>query len=291
MGSLRAFEAAARLGSFTAAAHNLNITQSAVSQAVQQLEGLVATPLFQRSSGRLTLTEAGRRYAQAIGPLLDGIASATADLVAAEAGALAIGCVRSLLQHWLIARLQHFLDQHPDVDLSIVALGVLDEALEVGSDCDVAVILADERTRPAGARRLASERLVAVASPRIAGTTGVQLEALPVSPALPRLGSAWDQWFHEAGLTPVTASASAPRLREASTVIQAALAGQGVALVSWLTCLDDLRAGRLVRVSDIVIDRGRSYWMVRPPARRGPSAAAFVDWLAAEIPPELRPRR
>ena len=291
MGSLRAFEAAARLGSFTAAAHDLNITQSAVSQAVQQLEGLIATPLFERYPGRLALTDAGRRYAKALGPLLDAIAAATAQLVDAQAGRLSIGCIRSILQRWLLARLPRFQALHPEVALDIIALGVLDEALEAATECDVAIILADERARPAGARRLAVERLVAVASPGVAQAIGAPLEALPALPPVARLGSGWDRWFEDAGMPAPDAPAPAIQLREVSTVVQAALEGQGVALIGWLACVDELAARRLVRVSEIAVDRGRSYWLVRPPARRSPAAAAFADWLTAEIPPELRSRR
>jgi LysR family glycine cleavage system transcriptional activator len=291
MGSLRAFEAAARLGSFTAAAHDLNITQSAVSQAVQQLEGLIATPLFERFPGRLALTAAGRRYAQALGPLLESIAAATAELTDAQAGRLSIGCIRSILQRWLLARLPRFQAEHPDVALDVVALGVLDEALEAATECDVAIILADEHARPAGARRLAAERLIAVASPGVAQAFGAPLEMMPALPPVPRLGSGWDRWFEEAGLAAPEAPGSAIQLREVSTVVQAALEGQGIALIGWLACLDDLAAGRLVRVSEIAVDRGRSYWLVRPPARRSPAAAMFADWLAAEVPPELRARR
>lgn len=291
MGSLRAFEAAARLGSFTAAASDLNITQSAVSQAVQQLEGLISTPLFDRLPGRLTLTDAGRRYAAAIGPLLEAIATATGDLTDAQGARLSIGCIRSLLQRWLLARLPRFQSLHPDVTLNVTALGVLDEALEAAVECDVAIILADERARPAGARRLAAERLIAVASPGMAEAWKAPLEALPALPQVPRLGSGWDRWFEAADVRAADAPVPAIQLREVSTVVHAALEGQGIALVGWLTCIDDLAAGRLVRVSDIAVDRGRSYWLVRPPSRRSPAATAFADWLAAEIPAELRLRR
>lgn len=291
MGSLRAFEAAARLGSFTAAAHELSITQSAVSQAVQQLEGLIATPLFERFPGRLALTDAGRRYAKAIEPLLDAIAAATAELIDVQGGQLSIGCIRSILQRWLLARLPRFQALHPDVALHVIALGVLDEALEAATECDLAIILADERARPAGARRIAVERLVAVASPGVAQAIGAPLEALPAFPAVPRLGSGWDRWFEDAGMPPPDVPPTALQLREVSTVVHAALEGQGIALIGWLTCVDDLAAGRLVRVSEIAVDRRRSYWLVRPPSRRSPAATAFADWLAAEIPTELRPRR
>jgi len=288
MGSLRAFEAAARLGSFTAAAQQLNITQSAVSQAVQQLEALVATPLFERLPGRLALTDAGRRYATAVAPLLDQLAEATAQLIDNESRRLSIGCTRSVLQHWLLARLPRFQEAHPQLELQVIALGVLDEALEAANACDVAIILADEADRPPGADGLAVERLIAVAAPQLAAATGLRLEALPTLPAIPRLGPAWQRWLDAAGVSAPDVPANAIRLRETSTVVQAALAGQGIALISWLTCVDDLDAGRLVRVSEIVVDRSRRYWLLRPPARRTPAATAFVDWLAAEVPPELR---
>lgn len=291
MGSLRAFEAAARLGSFTAAARDLNITQSAVSQAVQQLESLVDTRLFERLPGRLVLTDAGRRYAGSIGPLLEQIADATGGIIDAEAGRLAIGCVRSVLQHWLLARLPRFQEAHPAIDLQVIALGLLNEALEAATECDIAVVLADERARPAGAQRLAVERLVAVASPRLAEMTGNRLEALREFPSVPCLGAAWPLWFDEARLAAPAAPVSAIHLREASTVAQAALAGQGIALVSWLTCVDELSAGRLVRVSDVMIDRGRCYWMLRQSTRRTPAATSFAGWLADQVLPDLRPRR
>ena len=266
--ALKACVVTAQSGSFTQAARDLNLTQSAVSQAVRSLEDQLGTPLFVRGVGRVELTAAGRTYRDAVAPALDRIATATAQVREVVPAALKIGCVRSVLNNWLLARLPDFTGMSGALDLNVQTL---DREVRSLAGCDVAIVLAPKDAPPVGSRHLHDESLIAVAAPSRDGGEDV------VAAGRPRIGRHWGMWpgFGE-GRDPVI------QFRETSAQLAAARAGQGMALLPDIVCYDDLVSGALVRLSPDTLSRGRAFYLLQ--AQPGGSAAAgFVAWVEAQV--------
>ena len=118
--TLRAFEAAARLGSFSRAAEEISVTHSAVSHQVRALERALGTPLFQRNGKRVSLTEAGRHLAGRVGAALREIADAAQVVRRRDRGrALTVSTLPSFAARWLMPRLGRFMEQHPEIDVNV----------------------------------------------------------------------------------------------------------------------------------------------------------------------------
>jgi LysR family glycine cleavage system transcriptional activator len=270
MASLRAVEAAVRLESFTAAARELNLTQSAVSQAVRQFEARAGVTLFRRTATGLRVTAEARAYADAVARALVMIRDAGGALVSPQRS-LVVGVVRSLLHYWLMPHLPAFLDQHPRITTSVIGLGRDFDGVEA---CDVALVIASEGDAPAGASWFGDEELVAVARPDVAMNIGGNLETLQ-DLTVPLLGTAWPIWHRGARCAwPLTRQPV--QFRETSAILNAVEAGQGVGLLPRLVCGKGLSAGELVEVSYIPVRRGRSYWLL---LSDHPAGAVFGEWM------------
>lgn len=269
--ALKAFVVTAQSKSFTQAAKDLNLTQSAVSQAVRGLEDRLGVALFVRGVGRVDLTAAGKAYRDAVGPALDRIAAATAEAKKAIPAALKIGCVRSVLNNWLLARLPDFASHSGALDLNVQTL---DREVRSLVGCDVAVVLASKDAPPAGARHLHDERLIAVASPSRHGGEDV------VTGGRPRIGRHWEMWpdLKLSG----QGRGAVIQLRETSAQLAAARAGQGMALLPDLVCHDDLALGALVRLSSDFVSRGRAFYLLQAQPC-GVAAARFATWVEAQV--------
>lgn len=166
--SVQAFEAAARLGSFTAAAQELCVTASAISHQIRFLEQEVGVPLFHRTSRTVVLTDVGARYAQDIGEALSQIESATRDIERrGKSDILTIHCVPSFATQWLMPRLARFCAQHSSIDVRLNA-GVVAVDLTAGAiDVDIRYgsVLA---THGVVTLPLPEERIVALSAPDLA---------------------------------------------------------------------------------------------------------------------------
>jgi LysR family glycine cleavage system transcriptional activator len=277
LSALRAADSAARLGSFSAAAAELNITQSAVSQAVRQLEAQLGIRIFERIPGGIKATEQGLRYIDNIRPALEMIAEAGSSLAGQTAQMMVLGCVRSLLHNWLLPRLPSFEAVQTGYDLNVVGLGR--DPSEARS-CDLAIVISELQHAPANWELIARETLVPVATPASADRLGAALDEAGGPLSIPCIGSGWDSWSRAAGLPRVIVP-SGIRFRDASASLEAARGGLGIALVSELVCRDDLATGALVKLSTVEGDRDRGYWLVAKDAN-APVAIALRDWLRAE---------
>jgi LysR family glycine cleavage system transcriptional activator len=268
--ALKAFVVTARSGSFTQAARDLNLTQSAVSQAVRGLEDQLGVSLFVRGVGSVELTAAGKTYRDAVAPALDRIADATAQTREAVPAALTIGCVRSVLNNWLLPRLPAFAGLSGAPDLHV---RTFDREIRSLMGCDVAIVLAPKDNPPAGARHLHDEKLIAVAAPSRSGGEDV------VTPGRPRIGRYWSLWRE-----PEVGEGRGPviQLRETSAQLAAARAGQGMALLPDLICYDDLTSGALVRLSPDFVSRGRAFFLLQAQPVGAP-AADFAAWAEAQL--------
>lgn len=280
LNGLRAFEAAGRLGSFTAAARELNVTQTAVSRLVRLLEDRFGFPLFRRHASSLELTDRGQRLLAGLTEAFDSIARVT-DSVSAlrDRPVLTIGVGPALAVSWLIPRLASFYRQHPEIDVRMATGG----ATRPVHDDWTCTIRRDSDGWPGYvAETLFPSAVIAVCTPAIASAlrtpsdlshaTLIRVSDMP---------NDWPFWFKAAGLRP---QPGAEVLFESNAMaMQAVLDGTGVAIAQVAYVSDALAAGRLVSPFAIVAAK-REHWSLQyPSARRDePALIAFRDWLRDE---------
>ena len=295
---LKGFEAAARLGSFTLAARELFVTQSAVSRQVQALEAQVGARLFERTTRRLALTDAGLHLQRTTRDMLDRLRD-TLDAIRAPGpdAPLTVTTTITFASLWLVPRLAAFQRQHPGVDVRIAAQNHFQDLRREGIDVAIRYCTADAAGPEA--KRLFGERVLPVCSPRL-----LEGRAHPTHPdhlaafALlhyedpDRLAPwlSWHVWFETIGATPVR-PAGTLRFDHYDQVVRAAIDGQGIALGRVPLVDAYLRDGRLVTPFEAgrfsTPSAERAYWIVRAPGR-APDAGTttFVDWLLATVAAE-----
>lgn len=283
--TLRAFEAAARLRSFTAAASELNITQSAVSQQVQLLEDALGKKLFDRLTRRLALTHAGELFAPTVRQALDMIAEVTGHIGAdAPSSDLSLAVIPSLSTRWLVSRLPRFRQRHPGIDLALFPAIEPAEMQECGAD--LGILYGTGRWRGFRSEELFRETIFPVCSP---GFRPTGFRAIDDIFACTLLRDAdvkheyWPAWLAAAGARKRVVT-QGPRFDNLSDMIAAALDGQGIALVRGLLVADDLKAGRLARPFTTEIPSRYAYHLVWSKAPRNRVAAlAFREWITEEM--------
>lgn len=290
LNALKAFEAAARHESFTRAAEELCVTQGAVSHQVKALERTLGLKLFARDRQRLLITEAGRDYLAVLRDALDRIALGTERLLQRQnAGVLTVSTSPDFAAKWLVNRLGHFAEAHPDIDLRVsAAMHHVDFARE---DVDLAVRHGDGRWAGLDAVRLCAEELFPVCSPRLAGRlkTPADLRKLPLLHLAD--SDAWARWLDAAGVDGA-GLAHGPVFNRASMLIDAAIDGQGVALARTALAAGDLIHGRLARPFAIALRLPKTYWIVCPKAAATlPKIKTFRDWLLAQAAADARKLR
>ncbi len=284
LNALKAFEAAARHESFTDAAGELCVTQSAVSQRIKALEADLGLKLFNREQQGLRLTEVGRDYLEVVRDALDRIAVGTARILQRQSsGVLTVSTSPNFASKWLVHRLTRFAEAHPEIDLRISAsLHHVDFARE---DVDIAIRHGDGRETGLHVTRLCTEVLRPVCSPRL--VSGKKSLRTPADLARYTLlhtndRTDWSRWLQAAG-APEVDNSHGPILNQASITIDAAVNGQGIALTRSALAAWDLNAGRLVCPFDLALQVDYAYWIVCPKATATlPKIAAFRDWLLAE---------
>jgi putative choline sulfate-utilization transcription factor len=289
MQSLSAFEAAARLLSFTAAAHELGATQPAVSQRIVQLEAEVGAPLFERSRRGVTLTPDGKLLYEAVRQGLGIIRDATAEIRARRAsGALTILTDAGFATFWLVPRLAGLKRLMPEVSVRVVTS---QQGFDARRDhADVAIAFGDDNWTPCTSTRLFPEEVTPVCSPAFYAQhrhvrTPADLASLPllhVQPTEPVRWLSWTGWFAAHNLS-APADEKGMTFNSYALVIHMAQMGQGVAL-GWAPLTDSLIAnGQLVRLVDAPVVTERGYFLVRPTARpEAPAVPLFRRWLFDE---------
>jgi LysR family transcriptional regulator, glycine cleavage system transcriptional activator len=292
---LRGFEAAARHLSFTRAAAELFLTQSAVSRQIQALEEFLGVPLFERRHKALALTEAGQSYYRTVATSLDQVREATRRLRETRLrNVLTVTTTISFASIWLVPRLAHFRKEYPNVDVRIAAtFEVLDMERE---GIDLAIRDVPVANAPPGSVFLVGEQLAAVCSPGyfreakrakrpLAKPQDLRHHVLLVfhDPKGRFAWLGWPRWLEANGVEDLT-PAGMLAFDQYDQVIQAALLGQGVAL-GRVTLVDQYirekklvalfgRPQRVARAFHAVFARG---------AQSRPEAQQFVEWLKKEI--------
>ena len=288
---LRGFEAAGRTLSFTRAAAELFVTQSALSRQVKALEDALGIPLFERGHRALALTPGGEAFHRAVTDNLRQLADA-ADLARGriDAPGVTLTTTVSFASLWIIPRLASFRARHPDVEVFVSAD---DRTIDLArGEVDIAVRYLSEHNVPEGARRLFGERMLPLVSPKVLREpctplarpadlrSHVLLHLDDSDGRLPWLN--WPAWLAANG-EPDLKPAGSLRFRMYDQLIQAAVAGQGVALGRLPLLAEHLNDGRLVAPFAKRYDSNRGYYvLVAPHAEARADVAAFVAWLADE---------
>lgn len=285
--ALRAFDALGRTGSLRRAARDLGIDHAAVSRHVRSLEIWVGVLLVDRlqSGGRLTVD--GERYHRRVSAALQELSTATAELMSPDhAAPLKIWCVSGFASHWLAPRLGKFRGENPGFDIEVQPTEALPNFASGEADADIRYMVG--RRTPerlfSGVQcvELSRPEIIAVASPAF-----LAAHAPIVTPAdflrLPLLhkkdDEQWRAWLEAQGL-PRMRHLPGLRLWYSSMTLEAARAGQGVALSNASLLRDDLESGRLepIRVGEPVTT-GAYFFTTRADRWRAPPVAKFRRWL------------
>ena len=278
LNALRAFEVAGRRLNFRAAADELGVTQGAVAQQIRILEGHLGLALFTRLPRGVALTPQGAVYLAGISRGFDALAEATGQLHA-RADTVTISVTPTFATKLLIPRLAELGAAVPGVELRTVASEVIADFDRDG--VDIAVRLTQPPFPPTlEARLLFRQNLVAVASPHLVGDLPLPLSAESLR-RLPLLHDAHDHWpiFLQ-----VTGKLPGAVFNQTTLALDAALAGQGVAIVSRAVVMADLAAGRLLRVAEASRATGLDYYLVRKRNASSRKAADAVwDWCIERL--------
>ena len=285
--ALQAFEAAMRHESFTRAAAELHRTQGAISRQVAALEEQLGLTLFRREHPRIVPTAAARVFGAKVRAILDRLAAVVleAQVSRGEGGFLNLAILPTFGTQWLIPRIASFHTAHPGVSVHFkTRLHPFDfEGDFEGEEFDAAIHHGEGRWEGAHLEHLFDEDVVVVCSPQwmeehilatpadLAGRTLLQLDS--------RLGG-WSTWFQAMEVANVDGRRG-PRFEHHLMVIQAAIAGLGVALLPSFLVQKELHEGTLVTpFPDHVLETDKSYWLAYPErSRQLPALQSFRDWL------------
>ncbi|MBR0682801.1 LysR family transcriptional regulator [Roseomonas eburnea] len=284
--SLRAFEAAGRHLSFTAAAEELGVTPGAISHQIRQLEEFLGARLFDRQHREVVLTPQGQAYLRSVGEAFRRIEDDTRVLFAAnDLAMLRIYASTNLAMRWLVPRLPRLAARHPSITLDLTAASGPPPALE--PRCfDLAITHGPAPLTKAKPARLFDGRLVPVCSPRyLAGrppiTRPSQLDPDSLIHARKRKGD-WRKWLRLAKAESIDAGRGI-KFDDMNLAYLATVAGMGVMLFFANLIADDLRDGRLVMLFDQALTEEPDWLVYATPARERSAAALLLrDWLLAE---------
>ena len=282
--AVRAFEAAARHGTFSAAAGELGITQAAVSYQVKVLEERLGAPLFIRAGRRVSLTPPGARAAGRLTLALDEIDAAFQELRGDDDAILRLTATATMANGWLARHLGRFQAEQPGLDIRLDATDrLVDFAAE---DIDIAI-----RSGRGNWPGLAADRLFDLDFAPACHPSLVAHLSKPIAPShvlrLRRLNPGdhwWDVWLRAQGLTAHTIPVAGIQLDSQNAEGQAALAGHGLAMLTPALWRRELADGQLVMPFDHLATEGEAYWIVCAAGRRNTwKIARFRRWILDSI--------
>ncbi|WP_051333721.1 transcriptional regulator GcvA [Aliagarivorans marinus] len=285
--ALRYFEAAARHLSFTAAADELCISQSAVSQKVIQLEERLGYKLFERKPRQLLLTQRGATLYPAVNAALLQIHDTLNDLNQShQLSPVELFCMPSFASRWLLPRLSDFNQRYPEVVLHLNAQvsepNFYQQQVDIGICHGVGDHPALEQVR------LFRDYIYPVASPEYleshpVNTPGDLQRCTLLHDALPqaRLATSWQSWLNAIGMSEIDCSRGY-RFNQADHIVRAALSGQGVALARHALVAREVAKGRLVPLLDHVIEDGAVYLVCLRKLLARPQIQAFISWIRSQ---------
>ena len=287
LSALRTFEAVARHESFTAAGAELNVTQSAASRQVRTLEQYLELSLFRRTSRRNELTDAGQYYFDLVREALDRVEAGTTELLSARrgGGTLALGVLPTFGTRWLIPRLNHFRERHPEILINVVSTD--GQFAADAPKLDVAVQFGNGDWPDAIATPLMAEEIVIACSPSLLErmptlSDAADLAAFPLLQHTTRTG-AWPHWFRSVGF-PEDQARWGASFEHFFMLIQAAQSGMGVALLPRILIEDEIERGLLVVPLPVRVDGPGAYYLVTPKAKADiVRVRLFRQWLLEQV--------
>ena len=279
--SIRAFEAAGRLLSFSRAADELSVTHGAVSHQIKALEDWLGVPLFRRLGKSIALTDQGRLYLDSISPALGAIASASRSISAHEV--LRVNALPTFTMRWLFPRLAQFRALHPHIEVQI-STG-LEPMSRLPANIDVVIRREPHNVTGLHKARVVSETAFPVCSPSLLERQPLaQIADLQHHTILhcPARHTAWDEWLtmaHHSRVVP----AQSLELEHLYFCLQAAIDGIGVAMGYSTLLTTDLAAGRLVAPFGSVVLPTPGYFLItRAERQHDPVVKTFCEWLLAQ---------
>lgn len=283
LNSLKAFEATARLQSFTKAAEELNVTRAAVSQQVKSLEAYLDATLFERNGAQLNLTQAAHEYLPVVSHVFQSLSAATQHLFSRQQQAqLTLHVAHSFCSQWLMPRLADFHRQHPKISFKVSTTA---NAMPSNSDiADVEIINGYGEWQSQKAIQLTRENWIVVASPGFLHLNPVRdLADLTRLPKLATGGyqETWQCWLEQQGYQGTSIKLTG-EFEHSLLAIEAAVNQLGVLLVRDLLVEDHLQQGTLVKVGEWSMpSRGAHFMIIRDEEK--PHVKAFVDWIMQSL--------
>ena len=297
---LAAFDAAARTGSFTAAAKELALTQGAISRQITALEQQLSISLFQRHKQAVGLTEAGKVYAQEVNSALSLIRSATLNIMTNPTGGiLNIAILPMFGSRWLMPRLPDFLAKNPKITINtITKLSPFDFNLE---DVHCAIHFGKKSWSDANCLFLMGEKSIPVCSPKLYNTAKfdgdnnvyARLVAQPLLHISTRPDD-WQHWFndHQIEINNENIQSKAKQgmhFEQFSIATNAAIAGLGIALIPKFLIQNELKRGELIIVCDKPLNTDSGYYLVTPNDKQNYAPiVAFKQWLVETLSKEKK---
>ena len=288
LSALRAFEAAARLGSFKAAAEELAVTPTAISHQIRGLEQQTGLALFDRQVRRIALTEVGRQLYPVLRDGFDAFQASLERLMQVRRRPeVVISATHAFTLKWLVPRMADFRSHQPGIDLQLQAS---DEIVDLRSTAvDIAIRYGRGPYPGLSVEPLLTDHFAPVANPRLGVRSIRDLTRWPLicfDWRRPHQDNpTWERWFAEAGLA-AQAQAGQLRISDEGHAIQAAVAGQGIGLVSQALVAAELSAGHLHQPFGPSI-KGHTYHMAVSNERApSPSAQAVMAWLRTQPVPQ-----
>lgn len=285
LNTFRVFEAAARHLSFTQAASELGMTQAAVSYQIKLLEDRLGVALFRRLTRQLALTDAGQKLSPVVTETFQRLRTAISDLTEGAEGVLSISSINTFATNWLVPRLGRFQVAQPKIAVRLEANArLVDFARE---DVDVGIRGGAGRWPGLVAVPLMTVELSPMVAPALLAKVGgvTRPRDLLKLPLLAPDEENWERWFDAAG-EPVQLQPTGPfsTFETQHMLGQAAMSGQGVALLTVGMFGDELEQGRLVQPFPTSVRLEQGYFLVYPETRAAtPKIRAFEDWILAEL--------
>ncbi|MFA3762219.1 transcriptional regulator GcvA [Yersinia sp. 2544 StPb PI] len=288
LNALRVFDAAARHLSFTKAADELFVTQAAVSHQIKSLEDFLGLKLFRRRNRSLLLTEEGQSYYLDIKEIFTSINEATRKLQARSAkGALTVSLPPSFAIQWLVPRLSGFNAAYPGIDVRIQAVDREEDKL--ADDVDVAIFYGRGNWTGLRTERLYAEFLLPVCAPTLlTGEHGLKVPADLANHTLLHDTSRrdWMAYTRQLGVPQINVQ-QGPIFSHSAMVVQAAVHGQGIALVNNVMAQAEIEAGRLVcPFNDVLVSKNAFYLVCHDSQAELGKIAAFRQWILARAASE-----
>ncbi len=283
--SLQVFDAVARLKSFRLAAEEIGVSPTAISHQIRLLESLLEVGVLERTPRKVELTADGKILQRASSQAFRLLQNAVSEIVEVQRPrVLTLTATTAMITHWLVPRLPALLREFPTIDLRLHADDCIVDLRS--RNIDMALRYGAEPDKQLSPRLLYRDRFVLVSSPKLALTTAEDILQATLlhtdGRRVPQPAPNWQRWRDEFGPAELDINAG-PRFTDETHVIQAAIAGQGVAIVSDLMAEHALRNGLLYTPLNNALSGSVHYFVSNPEGNHHQIAGHLAEWLSAEM--------